>query len=204
MPGKNYQLETDKIIKNLNGENPALLLHSCCGPCSTYVLEYLRDFFDITVLFYGPNIQPQEEYEKRLLYQREVLRRLGIKILECEYDGAAFDKIAKGFEAEPEGGARCTRCFFLRLEATAKIAAQEGAALYCTTLSVSPHKDVERINALGAALGEKHGVAWLFSDFKKHGGYQRSLELAREMELYRQEYCGCIFSAQKARKENGE
>ena len=194
MTRKNYQLETDKEISQIEGGRPSLLLHSCCGPCSSYVLEYLKEFFDITVLFYGPNIQPREEYEKRLLHQREVLRRLGIKILECEYDGGAFDAIAQGFEAEPEGGARCRRCFALRLEETAKIAAREGAALYCTTLSVSPHKDVDVINELGAALGEKHGVTWLFSDFKKRGGYQRSIALAKEMGLYRQEYCGCKFS----------
>ena len=191
----NYQLQTDQILAALPaGERPRLLLHSCCGPCSSYVLEYLTQFFDVTVLFYGPNIQPEAEYEKRLRYQREVLRHIPAALMECDYDGAAFERIARGLESEPEGGARCTACFLLRLEETAKRAASGGFDWFCTTLTVSPHKDQERINALGAAMGEQYGVRWLPSDFKKRGGYLRSIQLAREYELYRQDWCGCEYS----------
>lgn len=191
----NYQLQTDKCIAALQPDTrPTLLLHSCCGPCSSYVLEYLTQHFDVTVLFYGPNIQPEAEYEKRLFHQREVLRHINAKIMECDYDGAAFESIAAGLETEPEGGARCTRCFLLRLEETAKRAAAAGFDYYCTTLTVSPHKDAERINRIGAEMGEKYGVAWLPSDFKKRGGYLRSIQLAKEYGLYRQDWCGCRFS----------
>ena len=194
MQKENYQLKTDKITAALGPERPRLLLHSCCGPCSSYVLEYLTQYFDITLLFYGPNIQPREEYELRLAHQRSVLERIPVKIMECDYDGEAFDAIAAGDEAEPEGGARCTRCFALRIEETAKRASEGGFDYYCTTLSVSPHKDARRINALGEAFGERWGVKWLPSDFKKRGGYQRSIALSKEWGLYRQDYCGCLYS----------
>ena len=191
----NYQKQTDDVILSLpEGTKPTLLLHSCCGPCSSYVLEYLTRYFDVTVLFYGPNVQPEAEYDKRLHYQREVLKHLPAKLMECEYDGAAFEEIARGLEAEPEGGARCTACFLLRLEETAKRAAAGGFDYYCTTLTVSPHKDPERINAIGAAMGERYGVRWLPSDFKKRNGYLRSIQLAKEYGLYRQDWCGCRFS----------
>lgn len=176
------------------GAKPTLLLHSCCGPCSSYVLEYLTRYFDVTVLFYGPNVQPEAEYDKRLHYQREVLKHVPAKLMDCEYDGAAFEEIARGLEAEPEGGKRCTACFLLRLEETAKRAAAGGFDYYCTTLTVSPHKDPERINAIGAAMGERYGVRWLPSDFKKRNGYLRSIQLAKEYGLYRQDWCGCRFS----------
>ena len=203
MSKTNYQLETDRILAELGPEKPPLLLHSCCGPCSSYVLEYLTRYFSVTVLFYGPNIQPREEYEKRLFYQREVLKHLPAKLLECEYDGPAFEEAVRGLESEPEGGARCTRCFLLRLEATARQAAAHGFPWYCTTLTVSPHKDQERVNRLGAELGERYGVRWLPSDFKKRGGYLRSIQLAREYNLYRQDWCGCRFSyeARQAQKQ---
>ena len=191
----NYQKMTDDILMSLpEGKKPTLLLHSCCGPCSSYVLEYLTRYFDVTVLFYGPNIQPEAEYDKRLHYQREVMKHIPAKLLECEYDGAAFEEIARGLEAEPEGGKRCTACFLLRLEETAKRAAEGGFDYYCTTLTVSPHKDPERINAIGAAMGERYGVRWLPSDFKKRNGYLRSIQLAKEYGLYRQDWCGCRFS----------
>ena len=193
----NYQLETDKCISSFSPEQkPTLLLQSCCGPCSSYVLEYLTQHFDVTVLYYNPNIQPEAEYEKRLFYQREVLKHIPAKLMECDYDGAAFEAVAKGYEAEPEGGARCTRCFLLRLEETAKRAAADGFDFYCTTLTVSPHKDAERINRIGAELGEKYGIRWLPSDFKKRNGYLRSIQLAKEFELYRQDWCGCGYSHQ--------
>lgn len=192
----NYQIETDKLIQTLAGERPTLLLQCCCGPCSSYVLEYLTRFFRVTVLFYNPNIQPEAEYEKRLLWLENVLGRYGgdVETAECDYDGGSFDAIAEGYEAEPEGGERCTRCFRLRLEETAKRAAEGGFDFFCTTLTVSPHKDAERLNAIGLELGEKYGVRWLPSDFKKRGGYQRSIELSGEYGLYRQDYCGCSYS----------
>ena len=190
----NYQLKTDAIISALGDEKPTLLLHSCCGPCSSYVLEYLSEFFDITLLFYGPNIQPREEYELRKEHQRRVLEHINAKIMECDYDGAAFDAIAAGYEKEKEGGGRCTRCFALRIEETAKAAAREGFEYFCTTLSVSPHKDADRINALGEEFASRYGIKWLPADFKKRGGYQRSIALSREWDLYRQDYCGCLFS----------
>ena len=191
----NYQLETDKCIVSLPPEEkPKLLLHSCCGPCSSYVLEYLTQHFEVTLLYYNPNVQPEAEYEKRLFYQREVLKRLPAQLMECAYDGAAFDEIAAGYEAEPEGGERCTRCFLLRLEETARRAAAGGFDWYCTTLTVSPHKDAERINRIGAELGARWGVRWLPSDFKKRDGYLRSIRLAQEYGLYRQDWCGCEYS----------
>lgn len=191
---RNYQLETDSAIAALGNTKPALLLHSCCGPCSSYVLEYLTRYFDVTILFYGPNIQPETEYAKRLYYQREVLKRIPAKIMECDYDGGAFTAAARGLENEPEGGERCTACFRLRLEETAKRAAGGGFDWYCTTLTVSPHKDAERVNRLGAEAGEKYGVKWLPSDFKKRNGYLRSIRLAEEYGLYRQDWCGCEYS----------
>ena len=192
----NYQFETDKIIEGLDGgaAKPTLLLHSCCGPCSSYVLEYLTRFFDVTILYYNPNIQPASEYEKRLYYQREVLKHLPARIMECDYDGEAFEAVAAGYEDEPEGGTRCTRCFLLRLEETAKRAAAGGFDFYCTTLTVSPHKDAERINRIGAEVGARFGVRWLPSDFKKRDGYLRSIRLAQEYGLYRQDWCGCRYS----------
>jgi len=194
----NYQLETDKCIAAMPPDRrPTLLLHSCCGPCSSYVLEYLTRYFDVTVLYYNPNIQPEAEYEKRLFYQREVLKHLPARILECGYDGAAFDAAAAGYETEPEGGARCTRCFLLRLEGTARRAAAGGFEFFCTTLTVSPHKDAARINRIGAELGQRYGVRWLPSDFKKRDGYLRSIRLAQEYGLYRQDWCGCEYSHEK-------
>jgi len=190
----NYQILTDKCIASLAGKKPALLLQSCCGPCSSYVLEYLTQFFDVTVLYYNPNIQPEAEYEKRLVFQRKVLEQIPAKLMECSYDGAAFAEIAKGYEQEPEGGARCTRCFRLRLEETAKRAATGGFDFFCTTLTVSPHKDAQRINRIGMQLGEQYGVTWLPADFKKRNGYLRSIQLAKEYELYRQDWCGCGYS----------
>ena len=190
----NYQLETDRCIAGLSGEKPTLLLQSCCGPCSSYVLEYLTKYFDVTVLYYNPNIQPEEEYEKRLHYQREVLKHIPAKLMDCAYDGAAFRAAAAGYENETEGGERCTRCFRLRLEETAKRAGDGGFAWFCTTLTVSPHKDSVRINAIGQELAARYGVRWLPCDFKKRDGYLRSIRLAEEYGLYRQDWCGCAYS----------
>ena len=196
---KNYQKQMDAVVAALpEGARPRLLLHSCCGPCSSYVLEALTPHFQVTVLYYNPNIQPREEYDLRLANQRKIIAALptpsAVEILECDYDGAAYDEAVRGLENEPEGGRRCTVCFRLRLEETARLAAERGFDWFCTTLTVSPHKDAERLNQIGAALGERYGVRYLPSDFKKREGYKRSIQLSKEYDLYRQEYCGCLFS----------
>ena len=191
---ENYQKELDAVVARLT-DKPRLLLQSCCGPCSTYVLSYLKQYFDITLLYYNPNIQPRAEYDLRLENQRKVLAAMPeVHILECAYDGEAYNAAVRGLEGEPEGGARCTVCFRLRLEETARLAAEEKFDYFCTTLTVSPHKDAARINTIGRALGEQYGVAWLPSDFKKREGYKQSITLSRELDLYRQDYCGCLYS----------
>ena len=196
---QNYQKQMDAVVASLpQGERPRLLLQSCCGPCSSYVLEALTPYFRVTVLYYNPNIQPRAEYDLRLENQRKIIAALptpsAVDILECDYDGEKYDAAVKGLEAEPEGGARCTVCFRLRLEETAKRASELGYDWFCTTLTVSPHKDAERLNQIGRTLGERYGVPFLPSDFKKREGYKRSIQLSKEYELYRQDYCGCLFS----------
>ena len=196
---QNYQKQMDAVVASLpQGERPRLLLQSCCGPCSSYVLEALTPFFRVTVLYYNPNIQPRAEYDLRLENQRKIIAALptpsAVDILECDYDGEKYDAAVKGLESEPEGGARCTVCFRLRLEETAKRASQLGYDWFCTTLTVSPHKDAERLNQIGSTLGERYGVPFLPSDFKKREGYKRSIQLSKEYELYRQDYCGCLYS----------
>lgn len=191
---ENYQKKLDAITSKLT-DKPRLLLQSCCGPCSTYVLRYLTKYFEITLLYYNPNIQPREEYELRLENQRKVLAAMPeVHILECNYDGEAYDEAVRGLEAEPEGGARCTVCFELRLEECARLAAEGKFDYFCTTLTVSPHKDAQRINTIGQVLGERYGVQWLPSDFKKREGYKQSIQLSQELGLYRQDYCGCLYS----------
>ena len=196
---QNYQKQMDAVVASLpQGERPRLLLQSCCGPCSSYVLEALTPYFRVTVLYYNPNIQPRAEYDLRLENQRKIIAALptpsAVDILECDYDGEKYDAAVKGLEAEPEGGARCTVCFRLRLEETAKRASELGYDWFCTTLTVSPHKDAERLNQIGRTLGERYGVPFLPSDFKKREGYKRSIQLSKEYELYRQDYCGCLYS----------
>lgn len=203
---QNYQMQTDGVMTELNGSRKRLLLQSCCGPCSSYVLEYLSQYFDLTVLYYNPNIQPRAEYDKRLFWMEQVLSRYNgaVEIMPCDYDGAAFEALARGLEAEPEGGARCTKCFELRLRETAKRAKESDFDFFCTTLTVSPHKDEQRINALGFALEKEFGVRWLPSDFKKREGYKRSNELTRTYGLYRQNYCGCLFSRSRNEEIGGD
>jgi predicted adenine nucleotide alpha hydrolase (AANH) superfamily ATPase len=196
---QNYQKQMDAVVASLpQGERPRLLLQSCCGPCSSYVLEALTPYFRVTVLYYNPNIQPRAEYDLRFENQRKIIAALPtpseVDILECDYDGEKYDAAVKGLEAEPEGGARCTVCFQLRLQETAKRAAELGYDWFCTTLTVSPHKDAERLNQIGKALGERYGVPFLPSDFKKREGYKRSIQLSKEYDLYRQDYCGCLYS----------
>ena len=197
----NYQKELDHILSNLDSTAPPrLLLHSCCGPCSSYVLEYLTQYFSTTILFYNPNIQPEAEYQKRLEWQKKLITALPVQypvtLLECEWEGGATEAV-QGQEYEPEGGSRCTTCFRLRLNRTAELAKQLGFDYFCTTLTVSPHKDAQRINRLGYEIGERFGVAWLPSDFKKREGYKRSIQLSTEYGLYRQNYCGCLYSKPK-------
>ena len=191
---ENYQKKLDRTLEALEGSRPGLLLHSCCGPCSSYVLEYLSRHFRLGLLYYDPNIQPKAEYELRLENQRRVLEHYpDIALHEYGWRGAKYEAAVRGLEAEPEGGARCTVCFRLRLEETARLAKELGYEYFCTTLSVSPHKDAERLNRIGMELAEKYGVKWLPSDFKKREGYKRSIELSREYGLYRQDYCGCLY-----------
>ena len=172
-----------------------LLLHSCCGPCSTRCIEALKDAFRVTVLYYNPNITDPAEYAKRKAEQVRFLQESGwADLLDCPYDPQEFFAAVKGLEGEPEGGERCTRCFALRLMYTAQAAKREGFGWFGTTLSVSPHKDAARLNALGEQIAAQTGVRWLYADFKKQNGYLRSTELARQYHLYRQNYCGCIFS----------
>ena len=192
---KNYQTELDKIISLLDGTRPRVLLHSCCGPCSSYVIEYLSEYFELTVLFYNPNIHPANEYMRRLETQRELIAKLGGAVLcEGEYEPQRYFDAVKGLENEPEGGARCEKCIYERMAVTAAQAAKGGYDYFATTLTVSPHKNAQLINSLGFELEKECGVKWLPSDFKKRGGYQRSTELSRQLGLYRQNYCGCIFS----------
>ena len=191
---RNFQLELDRITASLSGR-PRLLLHSCCGPCSSYVLEYLTRYFEVFLSYYNPNIQPRAEYDLRLENQLKVLERIpGVTLVPCGYDGGAYDEAVRGLEDEPEGGARCTECFKLRLDFAAREAKRLGCDYFATTLTVSPHKDAQRINAIGEALAGKYGVKWLPGDFKKRDGYKRSIELSREFGLYRQDYCGCLYS----------
>ena len=193
---RNFQLETDDAITALCGTRKKLLLQCCCGPCSSYVLEYLTKHFDVTVLYYNPNIQPEEEYEKRLIWMRKTASKYPetVSFLECAYDGEVFAAAVRGLESEPEGGARCVRCFGLRLRETARLAKEGSFDYFCTTLTVSPHKDEKKINEIGFTLENEFGVKWLPSDFKKREGYKRSIELSKEYGLYRQSYCGCLFS----------
>lgn len=192
----NYSIELEKIIKSNGDKKPSLLLHACCAPCSSYVLEYLHSHFNITLFFYNPNIYPKDEYQKRLdELKRLVLEmELDIKIIEADYEPNEFFEISKGLEKLPERGERCKRCYRLRLEKAAAQASKGGYDYFCTTLSISPHKNAEWINEIGNELSDAYGVQFLPSDFKKKNGYIRSIELSRKYNLYRQNFCGCVFS----------
>lgn len=200
----NYQIELDKIINNINGKAPKLLLHSCCAPCSSYTLEYLSKHFEITVLYYNPNISPKEEFDKRFAEQERLIKTMPLKnevrLICGEYDYNDFLEIAKGYETCREGGERCFRCYRMRLEKTAQLAKENNFDYFCTTLSISPLKNSQKLNQIGLELAEQYGVKWLPSDFKKREGYKRSIELSREYDLYRQNFCGCVFSKEEAGK----
>lgn len=196
----NYQKELDKKIQELteSGQVPSLLLHSCCAPCSSYVLEYLSRYFRITVLYYNPNIYPESEYHTRAKEQQRFIQQLPtpypVTFLEGEYIPKDFYNCARGMEHLPEGGQRCFACYRLRLEAAAQTAKEKGCDYFASTLSISPLKNAEKLNEIGSQLAEKYGVAWLPNDFKKKNGYKRSTELSREYHMYRQDYCGCVYS----------
>lgn len=197
---RNYQKELESILLENTSEQkvPALLLHSCCAPCSSYVLEYLSEFFRITVFYYNPNIYPEQEYGKRVEEQKSLIERMSavnpISFEEGRYDKERFYGMAKGLEKEKEGGERCFRCYELRLREAAKLAKEKGFDYFTTTLTISPLKNAQKLNAIGEKLAEEYGIGWLPSDFKKKDGYKRSVELSREYGLYRQDYCGCVFS----------
>lgn len=191
---KNYDIEMQKIEKTLVGK-PKLLLHSCCAPCSSACLERLFKSFQVTVLYYNPNIDESSEYEKRKSEQIRFLTETGYAaFLDCDHEKEEFFRIAAGLENEPERGKRCYLCYKLRLEKTAKTARENGFEYFCTTLSLSPYKNAEWINEIGQELTKEYGVQFLPSDFKKQGGYLRSIELSKEYSLYRQDYCGCVYS----------
>lgn len=194
----NYQKLTDAVIASIpEGTPPRLLLHSCCGPCSSYVLEYLTRHFEVALLYFNPNIQPQTEFETRLYWQKRLLETMplprAVAMLDAEWRGEEFEAAVQGLREQPEGGARCAVCFALRLEETARRAKESGFDMFCTTLTVSPLKSAAVINEIGERLAEKYGVAWLPCDFKKRDGYRRSVELAEKYGLYRQDYCGCLY-----------
>ena len=196
----NYQKELEKLISKIEkeGKVPKLLLHSCCAPCSSYVLEYLSKYFEITVFYYNPNIFPENEYTKRILEQQMLIQDMKMKypvsFLAGNYERERFFEIARGLEHLEEGGERCFKCYELRLEEAAKVAKEIECDYFTTTLSISPMKNAEKLNNIGTELGEKYGVSYLQSDFKKKNGYKRSIELSKEYGLYRQDYCGCEFS----------
>ena len=197
---RNYQKELDVIIEGLvkEGRRPKLLLHACCAPCSSYCLEYLTKYFDITVYYHNPNISPQSEFDYRVSELKRLLSEMPlsspVELVVADYDAAEFEDAVRGLENEPERGNRCTVCYRLRLTKSAEYAAAHGFDYFTTTLSISPYKDAERLVKIGEELAEKYGVSYLPSDFKKKNGYKRSIELSEEYGLYRQDYCGCVYS----------
>lgn len=203
----NYQLELDKILKKITEEKrvPKLLMHSCCAPCSSYCLSYLAEYFSITVFYYNPNISPEEEYQKRVQEQLRLIKEIPAKnpiaFAEGKYNPECFYEMAKGMEEIPEGGVRCFACYEMRQREAAVYAKEHGFDYFTTTLSVSPHKNAQKLNEIGLRLAEECKVPYLVSDFKKKGGYLKSIEYSKEYQLYRQNYCGCEFSRQQAERE---
>ncbi|MDO5398025.1 MAG: epoxyqueuosine reductase QueH [bacterium] len=197
---QNYQIILEREIKKITDakRRPRLLMHACCAPCSSYVMEYLASVFDMTMYFYNPNISPESE----LIFRGSELERLihemplsgHVELIRAEYEHERFIEIARGMEQLPEGGERCFKCYELRLRKTAEYAKENGFEYFSTTLSISPHKNSQKLNEIGSELSEEYGIPYLFSDFKKRGGYKRSCELSAEYNLYRQNYCGCIYS----------
>lgn len=210
MPLKiNYQKEMEQEMQLYAKEHvhvPRLLLHVCCAPCSSYVLEYLSAYFEITVFYYNPNIAPEAEFRYRASEERRLIEEMNpvypITYIEGKYDPKEYFEAVRGLEMEPEGGERCTVCFRQRLEESAKMCAEGSYDYFTTTLTISPLKDADRLNSIGREMADKYGVKWLPSDFKKRGGYVRSIELSKQHGLYRQNFCGCVFS--KAESERRE
>ncbi len=196
----NYQLELEKTLKEEEKKVQVskLLLHSCCGPCSTYVLEYLSNYFEIGLLYYNPNIYPKEEYDFREKEQEALLEKISgkypIKFIKANYNPKDYYDYIKGYEKEKEGGQRCNLCFDLRLKEAARVAKDLGYDYFTTTLSISPHKNSQVLNEIGAKVAEEYGLKYLHSDFKKKNGFKRSVELTEKYDMYRQDYCGCVFS----------
>lgn len=197
----NYQLELEKILDTAGKQGKKVLLHSCCAPCSSYVLTYLRQYFEVTVFYFNPNITEDAEYRKRVIEQKRLIEQLNaegggyeITCIEGDYEPRSFLELVKGYETAPEGGERCKLCFRQRLEATAVLAKKQEFDYFATTLTVSPLKNATVLNEIGLELGEVYDVAYLVSDFKKKDGYKQSIELSKKYDLYRQDYCGCAFS----------
>ena len=206
MNKRNYQRELEQLISNIEpGHVPSLLLHACCAPCSSYCLEYLSQYFSITVLFYNPNISPAAEYQKRVDEIKRLISELPAKnkisLIEGRYLPEEFYTSVKGLENEPEGGKRCHVCYELRLHEAAVVAKELGYDYFTTTLSISPLKDADKLNEIGKKLSDEYGISYLYSDFKKKNGYKRSIELSKEYKLYRQNFCGCVFSKRETGNE---
>lgn len=197
---ENYYLLFEKQIEEIKNfpSVPNLLLHSCCAPCSSQVISTLTNFFNITILYYNPNIYPKKEYLKRKEEQKKLLNKIEsinkLNIIDCDYDNEVYEQTIKGLEKEKEGGSRCYKCFSLRLEKTAKIGEEKSYDYFSTTLTISPHKNSKIINIIGKSLEDKYNIKWLYSDHKKKDGYKKSIELSKKYNLYRQNYCGCIYS----------
>ena len=206
MQNRNYQKELEKLIEKQqrDGKKPSLLLHSCCAPCSSYVLEYLAPYFNICDFYFNPNISPKQEYEDRREELVRLIKEMGLStevtFLEGTYQPEDFFAMAKGLEDLPEGGERCFKCYEMRLRESARIAKEQGAEYFATTLTISPLKNAQKLNEIGERLAEEYGVKYLPSDFKKKNGYKRSVELSAQYELYRQNYCGCVFSKMQSEK----
>lgn len=205
------KINYDKVMEDIIAKEceqtkvPTLLLHVCCAPCSSAVLERLSKYFKITIYYYNPNISPYEEYRKRVCelkrFVREIDTKHEITIVEGVYEPEKFEQLARGLEQEKEGGARCFKCYYLRLHSTALLAKEKNFDYFTTTLSISPYKNAEKLNQIGEMLEKKYGVSYLYSDFKKKEGYKRSIELSRKYHLYRQDYCGCIYSCEVMKNE---
>lgn len=208
----NYQLELDKVINRIKerpaGIVPKLLIHSCCAPCSSYVLEYLSEYFDITIYYYNPNIYPENEYKRRVMEQEKLIQAMPLKnpvlFIKGEYEPAKYYDMIKGHEKDFEGGDRCEICYRMRLEDAARVAHEGGYEFFTTTLTISPHKNSSKLNKIGEEMASIYGVLFLPSDFKKRNGYKRSIELSKEYGLYRQDYCGCVFSQRSEKSRSYE
>lgn len=207
MNQRNYQRELDELLEKTgaDAEIKTLFLHCCCAPCSSYVLEYLSHYMNIVLYFYNPNITDAHEYEKRKAELKRLVQENpylhSVEFWDADYDTKLFFQMARGLEEEPECGARCFKCYEMRLMSTAQMAAKMGADYFCTTLSISPHKNADKLMEIGERLAGQYGVPYLPSDFKKKNGYKRSIELSREYGLYRQNYCGCVYSREAAERE---